>query len=213
MSGSGVTGVAAMPAPGEHGLPRAFRPWCSPVWIAFVGYQWWVEIGQQLVGSLPADAPEVHAQVAAVLGAAGHLTGNAVEALFYLGWWRARGIRLKFTRLFEWLVSISVLDLLASGLTRVAESHPGWVAHALEVFVGLGAIRGEDSGLGSGFRAAFGPVGLLCIARLVATAAIQRRGTERGLAAPLRLTLAVWLLGRLANWWLVDLARGMSPLP
>jgi hypothetical protein len=194
-------------------MPRAFHPLWSPVWIAFVGYQWWVELGQQLAGSLPADSPAFHAQVAAVLGAAGHLTGNGVEALFYAGWWRARGIRLSFARLFEWLVSISVLDLLASGLTRVAESHPGWVAHALEVFVGLGALRGEESGPGSGFRAAFGAVGLLCIGRLVATAAIQRRVTERGLAAPLRLTLAVWLLGRLANWWLVDLARGMSPLP
>ena len=216
MSPAGGIGAMAMPvAPAGRGreIPRAFHPAWSPVWIAFVGYQWWVEIVQQLAGSLPADAPQIHAQVAGALGAVGHVAGSAVEALFYLGWWRARGIRLGFARLFEWLVSISVLDLLASGLTRVAESHPGWVAHALEVFVGLGVVRGDESGFGSGFRAAFGPVGLLCVARLMATAAIQRRGTERGLAAPLRLTLAVWLLGRLANWWLVDLARGMSPLP
>jgi hypothetical protein len=140
------------------------------------------------------------------------MIGNAVEALFYVAWWRGRGIRLGFARLFEWLVSISVLDLVASGLTRIAEAHPGWVAGVLEVFVGFGAIRTEE-GVGSGLRAAFGTLGLLCLARLVATAAIQRRGTGRGLAAPLQLTCAVWLLGRLVNWWMTDLLRGMSPLP
>src|SRR5439155_930409 len=91
---------------------------------------------------------------------------------------------------------------------------PLWIAFvACQGWVGIGAVRGDAAGPGSGFRASFGGVGLLCVARLVATAAIQRRGTGRGLAAPLRLTLATWLLGRLANWWLVDLARGMSPLP
>jgi hypothetical protein len=192
-------------------MPRAFHPAWSPLWIAFVGYQWWVEIGRQLADALPAEAAPVSPQAAAALGAAGHLMGNAVEALFYLGWWRARGVRLGFARLFEWLVTISSLDLLASTLTRFAEAHPGWVASGLEVFVGLGAVRTAEGG--SGFHAAFGTFGLLCIARLVATAAIQARGAERGLGAPLRLTVAVWLLARLANWWLYDLARGMSPLP
>ena len=212
MSPAAVLETGTLPVAREREMPHAFHPAWSPVWIAFVGYQWWAEIGQQLAGSMPVDAPPLQAHVAAALGAAGHLIGNAVEALFYAGWWRARGSRIGFMRLFEWLVSLSVLDLLASGLTRIAESHPGWVAHALEVFVGLGALRGDEA-IGSGFRAAFGPVGLLCVARLIATAAIQRRCAGGRLAAPLRLTLAVWLLGRLANWWLVDLARGMSPLP
>ena len=194
-------------------MPRAFRPLWSMLWIAFVGYQWWIEIERQVLANVPGDVPPIHAQVAATMGALGHIAGSAIEALFYAGWWRAQGVRLSFARLFEWLVSISVLDLVASGLTRVAESHPGWLASALEVFVGFGAIRGEDVGPGSGFRASFGTLGLLCLARLIATAAIQRRGTGRGIAAPLGLTLAVWLLGRLANWWLVDLMRGMSPLP
>jgi len=211
VSPTGVLGAAAFAPARGQGMPRAFHPAWSPLWIAFVGYQWWVEIGQQLAGALPAEAAPVRPQVAAAIGAAGHIAGNAVEALFYVGWWRARGVRLGFARLFEWLVSISLLDLLASGLTRVAEAHPGWMASALEVFVGLGALRTGETG--SGFRAAFGTVGLLCVARLVATAAIQARGAERALAAPLRLTIAVWLLARLANWWLYDLARGMSPLP
>ncbi len=212
MSRVGVMDAAAIAAARGREIPRAFHPVCSPLWIAFVAYQWWLEIGQQLAASLPDGVPQTHAHVAAALGAFGHLAGNAVEALFYLGWWRARGLRLSFARLFEWLVSISVLDLLASGLTRIAEAHPGWVAHALEVFVGFGVLNSEQPGLGPGLRAAFGSVGLLCVARLAATAAIQRRGTEGGILAPLRLTLAVWLLGRLVNWWMVDLARGMSPL-
>ena len=205
--------ATAVPPARAPGIGRAFRAWFSPVWIAFVALQWWLEIRRQLAGALPAGAPQLHADAAATLGAVGHVAGSAVEALFYVAWWRAWGVRLGFAGLFEWLVSISVLDLLASGLTRIAEYHPGWVAHALEVFVGFGALRLEDTGLDSGVRSAFGSVGLLCVARLAATAAIQRQGGRRGLAAPLTLTLAVWLLGRLVNWWLVDLARGMSPLP
>ena len=92
------------------------------------------------------------------------------------------------------------------GDTRVDRRNPRLLR------VGLGALHLDASGPGSGFEAAFGSVGLLCVARLVATAAILRRGTEGGLARALRLTLAVWLLGRLASWWLIDLARGVSPL-
>ena len=102
--------------------------------------------------------------------------------------------------------------LLGSGLTRVAEAHPGWVAGVLEVFVGFGALHREEPGSGSGLAVAFRSVGLLCIARLIATAAIQRQGTGGRLAAPLMLTSAVWLICRVVNWWLFDLARGMSPL-
>jgi len=212
MSDVGVP-IAALPAAGERGLPRAFRrPW-SPLWIAFVSWQWWDELVRRFASAGAADLPEKGIRIAAALGAAGHLAGNAVEALFYLSFWQARGIRLSFARLFEWLVTISVVDLAASWLTRVAENHPGWVAGALEVFVGLGAVRGEEQGIGSGFRAAFGSVGLLCLARMVATAAIQRRGAGRGWTAPLALTLTVWLLGRLVSWWSTDLFRGVSPLP
>lgn len=211
MSPARVLGVPSAGAARDQRMPRAFHAAWFPLWIAFVGGQWWIEIERQLLATIPADVPQLPVQAAATLGAIGHLAGSAVEALFYVQWWRACGIRLGFVRLFEWLVSISVLDLLASGLTRFADSHPGVLAYALEVFIGLGARHGDAPG--SGFRAAFGSFGLLCVARLIATAAIQRRGTGRGLAAPLALTLAVWLLGRLVNWWLVDLARGMSPLP
>jgi hypothetical protein len=204
--------AAAVGAAHERGSPRAFHRLWSPLWIVFVGYQWWIELGRQLAGSLPADAPMAHSQAAAVLGAVGHLAGNAIEALFYVAWWRARGTRLGFMRLFEWLVSISVLDLLGSGLTRVAQAHPGWVAGVLEVFVGFGALHRGEFGSGSGLEIAFGSVGLLCIARLVATAVIQRQCTSGRLATPLMLTTAVWLICRVVNWWLFDLARGMSPL-
>ncbi len=213
MSPGGVVGAASAVPTREDAMPRAFRPLGSLLWIAFVAYQWWIEIGRQVTANVPGDVPQIHAQLAATMGAVGHIAGSAIEALFYVAWWRAYGTRLRFVRLFVWLVSISVLDLLAAGLTRLAESHPGWLASALEVFVGFGAIRGDEVGPGSGFRASFGTLGLLCVARLLATAAVQRRGTGRGLAAPLTLTLAVWLSGRLANWWLVDLMRGMSPLP
>jgi hypothetical protein len=180
------------------------------VWIAFVAYQWWLELRRHVTDALPTDVPAMHADVAAALGAVGHLSSNAVEALFYVAFWRARGARLSFARLFEWLVTLSVLDLLSSGLARFAESHPGWIAHALEVFVGFGVVGGGVPGEVSGARLAFGSVGLLCIARLVGTAAIQRRAAAGGFAAPLALTLAVWLIGRLASWWLADLAGGMS---
>jgi hypothetical protein len=210
MSPPAVVDAAVVPLERGPGMPRAFHRLWSPLWIAFVGYLWWHQLERQLAVALPADSPEVHAPLAAALAAAGHIAGNAVEALFYASFWRARGIRMSFARLFEWLVTISVLDLMAAGLAHFAEAHPGWVASALEVFVGLGVL--QDGETPSGLRASFGSFGLLCIARLVATAAIQKRATGRGLGPPLLLTLMVWLIARLASWWLFDLARGMSTL-
>ena len=204
---------AAVPPERERGVRRAFHRVFSPLWIAFVAYQWWAEVQRRIEESLPAQVPLDHAHLAAAMGAAGHIAGNAVEALFYMAAWRARGFKLGFARLFEWMVTLSVLDLLSSGLVGFAKAHPGWVAGALEVFVGFGVVNDDPSGPGSGFQAAFGSFGLLCVARIVGTAAVQRQGTKGGLAAPLALTFAVWLVGRLASWWMVDLARGISPLP
>src|SRR6185295_13932167 len=57
MSGAGVP-VAALPPAGERGLPRAFRrPW-SPLWIAFVSWQWWDELVRRFASAGAADLPE-----------------------------------------------------------------------------------------------------------------------------------------------------------
>ena len=212
MSPAGAMEAVVVPAPRAREIPRPFHPWFSPVWVAFVTFQWWLQIQSQLAGTIPDRAQRLAIDTSAALGAIGHLAGNAVEALFYVWWWRARA-RLSFARLFQWLVSISVLDLLASTLTRAAESHPGPLARTLAVLAGIGALRGQHLGASPGLEAAFGSLGLLCVARLVATATLQRRGMGGSLGGPLLLTLAAWLLGRIAIWWLMDLARGMSPLP
>jgi len=211
VSAAEVAGAGVVPVGRGREIPRAFERWYAPVWIAFVTCEWWLEFRRSLAGALEVSAPLVSADAAAAAAALGRLGGNAIEALFYLWWWRGRGARLGFARLFEWLVTISVLDLVGAGLSRLAESHPGWIAHALAVFAGIGVLRGEDWGVGAGFSAGFGSVGLLSIARIVATAAIQRQGVGGGLGAPLTLTLAAWLPIRLATWWLTDLARGLSP--
>ena len=203
---------AADAQPERAGVPRLFHRLWSPFWIAFVGWLWWAELGQQLASRLPEGATDGYTQAATVLAAVGHVAGNAIEALFYVQWWRSRGTRLAFARLFEWLVSLSLLDLLAFSLARVAESHPGWIAGVLEVFAGFGTVRGDDLASVSGLRVAFGSVGLLCVTRLVATAAIQRQGTGARLAAPLALTVTAWLICRVVSWWTFDLARGMSSL-
>ncbi len=213
MSAAEVAGGGAVPVGRGREIPRAFARWYAPVWIVFVTCEWWLEFRRPLADALQGAPRLVAANLAAAAAASGRLSGNAIEALFYVWWWRGRGARLGFARLFEWLVTISVLDLLGAGLSRLAESHPGWIAHALALFAGIDALRGEDSGVGSGFSAGFGSVGLLAIARIVATAAIQRQGVGGGLGAPLALTLAAWLPFRLATWWLTDLARGLSPLP
>ena len=192
-------------------LPRMFKRWWSPVWVAFIASQWWFAIHRQLAGVVGSEELQVHANIAATMGAAGHLAGNAIEALFYMGWWRLQGVRLGFARLFEALVSISAFDLLALGLTHLAQTSPGWAAHVIESFVGFGVLEAAPES-GSWFRVAFGSTGLLCVARLLATAAVQRQGTQRSLGAPLVLTIVVWLLGRLASGWMADLARGVSPM-
>jgi hypothetical protein len=203
----------ALAAGARREIPRAFAPWFMPLWIAFVTLEWWAELRRPLLGAMQGLAPPVPLDAIAAAAALGHLCGNAVEALFYMGWWRARGAPLSFSRLFEWLVSISVLDLLGAGLGRIAASHPGWAAHVLAVFAGPGALRADDLAMPSGLSAAFGSLGLLTVVRLVATAALQRQGVGGRLLEPLALTLAAWLPVRIASWWLVDLARGLSPLP
>src|SRR5262249_53090960 len=115
VSHGGVVPADGASAAHDHWTPRAFHVLWSPLWITFVAYQWWVELEHRLLATVPDDVPMAQAQVAATLGTAGHIAGSAIEALFYVAWWRARGIPLSFLRLFEWLVSISVLDLLALG--------------------------------------------------------------------------------------------------
>jgi hypothetical protein len=137
---------------------------------------------------------------------------QAVEAAFYGWWWRCRGTALGFWRFYLWIVSLSALDLWAAKLSATALEHPGGIAHVIAPVAGLALLKPDFPGVSPGLWVGFGSLGLLCLARILATAHVQRLGIGGGLGPPLRLTLAIWTLTRVAHWWLVDLLRGRSPI-
>ena len=95
-----------------------------PFWIAFVAYLWWLAAAHRLDAVLSGQAMPLSAGLAATVAAAGHLAGNAIEALFYRWWWGfTRDIRLSFLRLFEAFVSISLLDVLAGAFRSIGRMH------------------------------------------------------------------------------------------
>jgi hypothetical protein len=193
-------------------LPWPFHPWAAPLWLLSLLSLWWAELHGQLAAGWPASAPAASLGLAAAWMTAARVGGQLVEAAFYTAWWRRRGRVVGFARLSLWIVSLSVLDLWASRLSEIARAHPGGIARALAPIAGIALLKPEIPGASAGLWAGFGTLGLLCLARIVLTAHVQRLGIGGGLGPPLRLTLAVWTLTRVANWWLVDLLRGRSPV-
>jgi len=64
-----------------------------------------------------------------------------------------------------------------------------------------------------GLAAAFAAVGLLALARVVLSAWLQARAARASFTTALRLVLALWIVSRLAVWWMIDLLQGRSFQP
>lgn len=177
--------------------------WLALVWLA------WFEVGRQTLGATLGDAASPRAVVfAAIAGVAGRIVGELIEAGFYVTLWRALGRTLPFTAFFVAIVSLSILDLVSLQVVHTAGDPPtAWLAILCGFQVLPGVLAGEP-----GLRVAFGGVGLFSLVRVAATARAQKAAGGRWTTAAV-LTVAVWLAGRLATWWVTDLVRGMSPLP
>lgn len=188
-------------------LPWLMAPWLQPFWYSYLAFCWW----QAGVGEAT-RAGTASAASAAALVPAGKLAGALTEAAFYHLWWRGRGSRLAYWRLFLVVSSASLADVFAADLAARASAAGPAARGFLAALAGPHALG--DSVLGSpAARALLGSLGLLTVLRIAVTADAQARGAGVRFRAALGWTALVWLLGRLSMWWITDLARGRSPLP
>lgn len=179
----------------------------AALWLALVWLYWFSVSRDDLAALLGSDASARSLTAAALLGLAGRIGMQLVEAGFYVALWRALAKPIAFGPLFVAVVSLSLCDACANVLARWADGDaPAWLVPLVGVRVLPDVLAGQP-----GLRVALGGVGLLAIARVAGTALAQwRLGTS--LRGALALTGSVWLAGRLASWWIADLLRGMSPI-
>ncbi len=190
-------------------LPWLMRPAVLPFWFVAVEWGWW-RVFASAVASAPAGGSLSASALAAAVALLGKALGHLSEAAYYVLLWRARGSRLPFWRFLVVVVSASLADQLAYGISRGASAGEGlgwraWVA-------GLHVANGTPFHDSPGLRAAFGSLSVLSATRLGITAAAQVDPPGRGAREAVAWTLATWLLTRIAALWSVDLLRGMSPL-
>lgn len=207
-----VLAVAPEPGaqPGRAISRHPFAPWFLPFWYAFLALLWAEAVGRQLAGQETAAQLGDRAWIVVLFGLLGRFAASLIEAGFYRAWWRGvRGVSIPFWALFNWIVTLSALDLLAEGLTRQARNVPAlapWIAP----LTGVAAL--DPAPLAGGMAAAFGGIGLLALARVVTTAAVQRALLGTSWMQPLAITLGAWCATRLVVWWGVDLVVGRSVL-
>lgn len=200
MRGSGAAS-AAMPRP----MQWSFPPWFLPFWIGAVGWQWWRLCLRELELLHPAGGPLGAAALAALAGRASSLL---IESGFYVFLWAGLGHRLRFWRFASWLVSISMLEVLAesSRLDRRLQGGGTLLDAVLLGPVALHALRSPAAT----WLVAFGSLGLTTLFRIGWTALIQARALGLRLGWPLAATLATWIIGHAALWMVAELMRGRS---
>jgi hypothetical protein len=194
--------------PGAEPTRRWPRPVGLALWLGFVVLIWHDVLSRDTAATFGDDVPAGAIRAIVLATLAGRLVAQAVEAGFYAATWRMFAKPIRFGEIYVAVVSLSLLDALASTLIRApfAAGAP-WLA----LLAGPRALA--DPGAGTeGLGLALGSFGLLALARVAGTAWAQRRGGAPWRGA-LGLTFAVWLAGRLATWWTADLLRGMSTLP
>jgi hypothetical protein len=193
-------------------FPWGYPVWGVPVWLGFLLAGWWESTRHALGaagGAAHADPTALRVGIAVALGA--RALAWMGEAGFYSLAWRAAGSRLPYVSTLFWITTLSVTDLAADAVRRVAAAD-GAIAPAWALLLGPGALAAwRDAG--GGVAAALGNAGAITLARILGTAHVQARMLGAGHARPLALTLTAWLASRVAIGWLADLARGRSVLP
>jgi hypothetical protein len=144
----------------------------------------------------------------ALAGLAAQLAFTAFEALAAAAAWRLAGYRARWSALAPRILAASAAETLAvsiaAGRARLAIS---WAS----LLAGPRALRAP--GAEHGLAAAFAAVGLLALARVVLSAWLQARAARASFTTALRLVLALWIVSRLAVWWMIDLLQGRSFQP
>ena len=187
--------------------------------LAAIALVWGVITRQVFMGAgidetfAGSEVPDIPVTLFTVASVAGRFTGLALEAAFYLAWWRSWGAPFRFGRFFAWIAGLSLIDAWALGLRTIARDHGGSIATWLAPVVGIDLWREGPAGSASSIGLAFATFGLTTIARIGLTAHAQARETGGRLWKPLLLTSVLWLACRVVTWWTLDLARGASPMP
>lgn len=180
---------------------------------------WWLTTRQQFMAAgldealAGTDVPNLPITLLTFSSVAGRFTGLALEAAFYLAWWRSLGAPFRFGRFFAWIAGLSLIDAWALGVRVIARDQGGAWAMWLAPLVGLDLLREGAPAGASSLQLAFGTLGITTLVRIGLTAHAQARETGRGVAKPLLLTCVLWLACRVVTWWTLDLARGASPMP
>jgi hypothetical protein len=192
-----------------RGHPVDWRFDRMTLFLAVVSLVFWCEAGWRQGAALFGDAAPAKLAIAAGLMLFSRLGANALEALGYSLWWRARGARLPYGRFLVALVALSLVDRFSLALTALAARTPE-LGPLLAPLAGPQTL-GARFDPGPGLRAAGGALGALTLSRIVITAWLQSARTGRRMRGALAVTALVWLGSRVALWWLLDLARGVSP--
>ncbi len=189
----------------------------SVLWLLGIGGVWWAVTRRQIdqagfdavMGA--SGAPAMSLGWLAASSVFGRFASVGCESLFYWAWWRSFGAGFRFARFFVVVASLSLIDAGSDTLQMlIRDAAPGlarWLAPVLGA--GLASAPGAHA---SALGGAFATFGLCALLRIALTAWAQARETGRSIGLPLLVTLAGWLVTRLALWWGLDLARGMSPL-
>lgn len=189
----------------DERLPWVVKPWLQPFWYAYLAFSWW------RAGAAESAGANLSGAAAALLPLA-KLAGALSEAAFYALWWRGRHLRLPYWRFFCVVASASLADVFSIGLAQRAREGPAAASAWLAPIAGL-QLLGARAFASSSLRVAFGGLGALALVRLGMTAGAQARATGARATEAVATTAIVWLLCRIATWWVTDLLRGRSPLP
>jgi len=204
------------PSTSPRRFTGAFR---STLGFAAIVLVWWLTTRQQFMAAgldealAGTEVPNLPITLLTFSSVAGRFTGLALEAAFYLAWWKSLGAPFRFGRFFAWIASLSLIDAWALGVRVIARDQGGAWSAWLAPLVGLDLLRDGPPGGASSLQLAFGTLGITTLARIGLTANAQARETGRGIAMPLLLTCVLWLACRVVTWWTLDLARGASPMP
>jgi len=143
--------------------------------------------------------------VVALAGLVAQLAFTAAEAAVAGVGWRVIGRHVPWSVLGARLLVASSAETLAVSIASGSSHVPRDWALLLS---GPRAIAG--TALPHGLAAAFAATGVLAIARMLCSAALQARAARASFAAALGLVLSMWLISRLAVWWTFDLLKGRS---
>ena len=187
-------------------LPWSFPLWFLPFWIAGVGWQWW-KLGVRQV-EIAHGGAIAHGAWIGLVSMLGRFGGLLIESGVYVLLWALFGRRLRFWRFVSWLVTVSMLEVLAESM-RLDLITRGGAQLRDAILLGpivLHAVHERATAA----LAAFGSFGISTMLRIVWSAALQARELGVRWPVPLLATTLVWALTRAAVWMVTELIAGRS---